>query len=151
MNQPRIKLCMDDRLLAFVCALLLSVCCIGCPVGVVDHGKQKPPINVVPNKVSIADVWAITVEETAERPKHLEQSAVIADMKFWDATLPSRWRHYDKDSDAGRKYLPTIGATPLPALIVSAKQPSGRLKPLKVVAVPSSTADVTKLIGEVAK
>ena len=150
MNRPLIKLGADDRLLAFVFALLVVVCCVGCPVGV-DHGKSKPPINVVPDKVALADVWAITVEETADRPKHLEQSAVIADLKFWDATLPSRWRHYDKDSDAGRKYLPTIGVTPLPALIVAAKQSSGSLKTLKVVTVPASTADVSKLLGEVAK
>lgn len=132
-------------LLLFV---LLSLC--GCPVGV-DHGQTKPPINVVPSKVAIADVWAITIEETLDRSKHIEQSAIIADMKFWESTLPGRWRHYDKDSDAGKRYLPTIGATPLPALVLAAKQPSGNLKPLKVIAVPSAKTDVTKLISEVAK
>jgi len=119
--------------------LLLLVCC-GCPVGVEPSKKPLPPINVV-----AGDKWVITLEETADRAKHLDQSAVIADLKFWNDLKASgiikQALHYDVDDPAAAPLVAKLGSVTPPALLVCVKQPAG-LKVVKVVPMPSKSEDV---------
>ena len=125
--------------------LLLLIFTCGCPVGVEpSHKKPLPPINVV-----TGDKWVITLEETADRAKHLEQSAVIADLKTWNSLKAAgtikQAIHYDVDDPQAAGLKAKLGAVTPPALFVCVKQPTG-LKVVKVVPVPSSTSDIAGLL-----
>ena len=127
----------------FLALLLLLVCC-GCPVGAEPSKKPLPPINVV-----IGEKWAITLEETADRAKHLEQSAVIADLKFWNGLKASgvikQALHYDVDDPTAAPLVAKLGSVTPPALLVAVKQSAG-LKVVKVVPMPSKNEDVEGII-----
>lgn len=133
--------------LLFIASLAVNGCLQGVstPIHVVD---PKPPVK---QTLSIADVWIVTVEQTEERPQHLLQSQVIADLKYWDDMIPGRWRHYDADAPAAKTWIDKLNGTKLPAMVFAAKQPAGTLKVLFSTTVPETTSKVTELIDGVTK
>jgi hypothetical protein len=133
-------------------AILVSLG-LGCLQGVeapVIPVNPKPPAKIT---VDVRDIWLFTVRQTEDGTKHIEQTAVIGDLKFWMTNYPGRWRHYDADTTEGKNLLPAIGSVPLPALVISAYSEADRsgLSVIKVIPVPSTTDEVVAAVKAVVK
>lgn len=131
-------------------AILVSLGCLQGVDAPVTPINPRPPAKIT---VDVRDIWLFTVRQTEDGTKHIEQTAVIGDLKFWMTNYPGRWRHYDADTTEGKNLLPAIGSVPLPALVISAYSGADRsgLSVIKVVPVPSTTDGVTEAVKAVTK
>lgn len=109
------------------------------------EGPRPPP---KPDPV-IADrvFWVVTVEESADRTP--DTAKVLGDLKFWQGVGQThKWRHYDRDSEAGKGYAKKAGenGVTLPALLLYAENAKSGDEPVAVVALPKTTAGVSETI-----
>jgi hypothetical protein len=107
------------------------------------EGPRPPP---KPDPV-ITDrlFWVVAVEESADRTP--DTAKVLGDLKYWQSLL-HKWRHYDRDSEAGKGYAKKAGEknVTLPALLLYAENAKSGDEPVAVVPLPKSTAGVSETI-----
>lgn len=125
----------DDRLLAFVFALLLWVWAAGCEIPI-PPGPTPDPINP-PVPVVTTEATIIVIEETANRD--FDTASILGDIAFW-TSLGVKFRLYDDDSPDAAKYLNLVKERP--GMIVLDK--AG--KKTWAGALPKTTDEVRRLV-----